>query len=234
MEGISLILPTYHKDRLERANLLYDRLKNESGVPVEVIVVCENPDIEPKHDVLIRPPRRIGFTRAVNLGEKFCTHRLCWWIDDYVEPIKNWGIEAVDGFNKMFPDGMGIMEISGSINDCPKSISTRKFMYSINGDSFLWPEYIHCGDTESWYKASLLGKFYVYPKKLWERKKINDDWRKISLKDHSFDLDLFEERKSNNWPPYLDKNLSERMSRWVYKSKDKEITNLYKNIYNLW
>jgi hypothetical protein len=232
---ISLVLPTYAPNRAERERFLYDMLKNESGIEVEVVVVCENKDIydKLKYDQLIKLPKRIGFTKAVNIAEKFCTFGTCWWIDDYVVPERDWGPKAYEAFYEKFPDGMGIMEISKYQTDCPKSISTRSFMYSLNGGNFLWNEYIHCGDTETWYKATALNKFYSYPEMLWHRDKIEDESRKQSLKQYTFDIPLREERMKNGWPNTLTPDYQDRMYRWAYDSKDENMIQLYKNIFNI-
>lgn len=232
---ISLILPTYHPDRVQRARDLYDMLKKDSGVEVEVIVVCENPEIvdKLKYDVLIQPPKVVGFTRAMNLGEKFAKYGVGWWIDDYVIPEPGWGPKALKGFYDTFPDGMGIMELSGYQTDCPKSISTRKFMYQINGGDWLWNEYVHCGDTESWYKATAINKFYVYPEILWHRNKIWDSCKTESVKTISFDTELRAYREKHGWSNVNTPDLMDRMKRWAYKDNDPKLIELYNNIFNL-
>lgn len=229
---ISLILPTYHPGRVERANNLYRLLKNESGVEVEVIVVCDNPEIYDQldHDVLVKLPRRIGFTRAMNIGEKFAKHKLSWWIDDYVIPEKNWGPKAVEYFYDKFPDGMGILELSQSNNSCPKSLSTRKFMYGLNGGNWIWNEYLHDGDTEAFEKARQLKKFEVYPEVLWNRNKIYDDCKAQTDIQNTFDKEIQEDRRSHGWPNTLDPKLRDKMELWAKENKQME---LYNNIYNL-
>jgi glycosyltransferase involved in cell wall biosynthesis len=235
MAAISLIMPTYSEARLERANALYDMLKNESGCEIEVIVVCENPKIQKKlkYDKLICPPKRIGFNRAINIGEKFASHELCWWIDDYVIPEKGWGPVAIDAYWKRFPDGMGIMELSGFKDDCPKSLSTRRFMYSVNGGNWLWNEYIHCGDTETWEKIDKEKQFHVYPNPLWHRDKIDDDFHRHNMKAYGFDRPLLHEREKNEFKDRWSKDLQAKMKLWAEKTEDPACMEIYKNIWNL-
>lgn len=230
---ISLILPTYHPDRLKRANALYDMLKTESGVEVEVIVACDNPDIydKLKYDVLVKIPKRVGFTRAVNIAEKFATNELIWWIDDYVIPQAGWGLKAVSAFYERFPDGMGIMDISQMITDCAKSLSTRRFMYKLNGGNFLWPEYIHCGDTESWVKATALNAFYTYPEMLWQRDKIYDACKTNTDAVREFDVMIMHLRESTNFENKHLEDYEGLLFEWG--KTNPKIEELYKNIYNI-
>lgn len=232
---ISLVMPTYHPDRVERANELYKMLKLDSGVDVEVIMVCDNPEVSDKlkADFVVKLPKRVGWTKATNIGEKFTSTGLGWWIDDYVIPEPGWGPKALKGFYERFPDGMGIMEISGYETDCPKSISTRKFMYELNGGDWVWDEYLHCGDTESWYKATAMDKFYVYPEVLWHRDKIYDACKATSDLQRKFDVDLRLEREANGWPMTLTPHLQDRMEQWAIESGKESNIELYKNIYHL-
>jgi len=233
--GISLIMATYHPDRVERANALYDMLKEESGMPVEVIVVCDNPKVTPllKADILVPLQKRVGFTRAVNIGEKFANNRVLWWIDDYVIPQKGWAPKAYKAFFEKFPDGMGIMELSMYATDCPKSLSTREYLYEKNNLNLLWPEYIHCGDTELWHRANAEGKFYMYPEELWSRNKIFDACKVTSDKQRQWDLYVRAEREKNGWPNTAIPELARKMERWAIESGDVSNYELYKNLYNL-
>lgn len=228
-------MPTYHPDRVERQNKLYDMLKNEAGLPIEVIVVCDNPKIfdKLKYDILVPLQKRVGFTRAVNIGEKFATNRVLWWIDDYVIPEKNWAPEAYDAFFERFPDGRGIMELSMYETDCPKSLSTRDYLYDKNNLNLLWPEYIHCGDTELWYRSSAKNEFYMYPKVLWHREKIWDACKTTSDKCREWDVKLRLEREALGWPMTATPELSSKMHQWAIDSGDPSNIELYKNLYNL-
>lgn len=232
---ISLVMPTYHPARVERANDLYKMLKKDSGVEVEVIMVCDNPEVYDKlhADRLIKLPKRIGFTRCMNIGEKFTKYGVGWWIDDYVIPEPGWGPKALKGFWERFPDGRGIMELSGYKTDCPKSISTRSYMYELNGGDWVWHEYIHCGDTESWHKANAVGEFYVYPEILWHRDKIFDACKIQSDSEYQFDIPLRKYRENNGWPNTSTPQLQKRMKDWAEGTNNPKLIELYKNIYNL-
>ena len=234
---ISLILCTYSPDRVQRTNDLIKMLRLDSGVEVEIILVTDNPETFDSYygaDIVVKLPRRIGWNRAMNIGEKFAKHTLCWWIDDYVIPEVGWGPKAEKGFWERFPDGQGIMEISGYETDCPKSISTRSFMYEINGGNWLWSEYLHCGNTETWHKVTALNKFQVYPEILWNRDKIFDACKTETNKAYGFDIPLREERMAKGWPLTRTPDLRERMLRWALETKDEKMMTLYKNIYNEW
>lgn len=232
---ISLIMPTYHPARVERANALYKMLKEESGAEIEVIVVCDNPAVTPllHHDKIVALDKRVGFTRAVNIGEKLATARLLWWIDDYVIPEPGWAPKAIQGFNDRFPDGMGIMELSGCTTDCPKSISTREYLYNKNNLNLLWPEYLHCGDTELWHRSSEEGKFYVYPEVLWHRDKIYDACKTVSGQQRDWDVMIREYRQRTGWKNEAISDLSEKMHEWAINSGEPKNLELYKNLYNL-
>lgn len=232
---ISLIMPTYHPDRVERANELYKKLKEESGLPIEVIVVCDNPKVTPllKGDIIVPLQKRVGFTRAVNIGEKFATNRVLWWIDDYVIPEPGWAPKAYKAFFDRFPDGQGIMELSMYETDCPKSLSTRDYLYNKNNLNLLWPEYIHCGDTELWYRATEEGKFYMYPEVLWHRNKIFDACKTTSDKCRQWDVMIREEREKKGWINEATPDLAQKMERWAIDSGDPSNIDLYKNLYNL-
>lgn len=246
MKGMSLILPTYHPGRVGRANELIKMLRKDSGIDLEIIVVTDNPETYESYkgaDLVLKLPYRIGFTRAANTGEKMTKYENLWWIDDYVIPEPGWGPKAMKAFWEKFPDGMGIMDISMQITDCAKSISTRKYVYSLNGMHLLWPEYLHCGDTEMWYRSSIRGQFYTYPEVLWHRDKIFDDCKKESTKAEGWDSIIREERRALNWPnsrhPYTqhDKNANitffEKMITWADETGDQKNIDLVNNLFNI-
>jgi hypothetical protein len=227
-------MATYHPDRVERANDLIKMIKLDSGVEVEMIVVTDNPETYDSYkgaDQVIKLPKRVGFTRASNIGEKFASYGIGWWIDDYVIPSPGWAPKALKGFWERFPDGNGVMEISGYETDCPKSISTRKYMYGINGGDWLWNDYLHCGDTETWYKTNARGQFQVYPEVLWERNKIWDDTKTESLKTIELDTQLRAIRSAQGWPDKHIDNLEQIY--WEWAKGDPKNEQLVKNIFNL-
>lgn len=231
---ISLVMATYHPDRVERANNLIKMIKNDSGCEVEMIVVTDNPatyDSYKGADQVIKLPKRVGFTRAANIGEKFAKYGIGWWIDDYVIPEPGWGPKALKGFWERFPDGNGIMEISGYETDCPKSISTRQYMYQLNGGDWLWNDYLHCGDTESWYKATKRNEFYVYPEILWHRNKIFDSCKTESVKTIALDTKLRQIREAEGWPNKHVDGLQDIY--WEWAKGDPKNEELYRNIFNI-
>lgn len=236
MSGMSLIMATYHKDRVERANNLIRMLRLDSGIDLQIIVVTDNPETHesyPDADLTIRLPKRLGFTRCANIGEKFATYTNLWWIDDYVTVKPEWGKKAMQAFWEKFPDGMGIMELSLFETDCPKSISTRSYVYSLNNMNMLWPEYLHCGDTEMWYRATAQKRFYMYPEELWTREKIVDHTKKVSKKQEGWDSIIREERRSNSWTAFYDPTVPTRMVRWAKETGDKDNIELVDNLFNL-
>lgn len=233
--GMSLIMATYHPSRVERANELIKMIKMDSGIETEMIVVTDNPETYDSYkgmDILVKLPRRIGFTRAANTGEKYCKYENLWWIDDYVIPEPGWGPKALSYFWEKFPDGMGILDISEQKTDCAKSVSTRKYVYSLNFFNLLWPEYLHCGDTEMYYKSSAAGKFFTYPETLWHRDKIFDDCKKESTKAEGWDSIIRSERMNAGWPDKFIPNIAERMREWAESTGDQRNINLYHNLYN--
>jgi len=246
INGMSLILPTYHPARVKRANQLIKMLRLDSGIDIEIIVVTDNPETHNRYkgaDFVCKLPQNVGFNRAANIGEKFAKYRNEWWIDDYVIPEPNWGPKALSYFWEHFPDGMGILDISMQLEDCAKSVSTRSYVYSLNHFNLLWPEYLHCGDTEMWYRSTAKKKFLTYPEMLWHRDKIWDDCKKQTDAVREFDVKLRGERELAGWPDKFlpltehDKefniDIRERLRLWTLQEPESRVARLYKNLYNL-
>lgn len=230
---ISIIIPINHKDRVGQANNLYRLLKEEAGVPVEVITACDNPAIYDllKTDVLVKLPKRIGFTQSVNVAERFASNKLVWYMDDSVTPTKNWGKIAIDAFYKRFPDANGIMEISGANNCATRCIATREYCYELNLNNLLWPEYIHCGDTEHYERAVPQNKFYAYPTPLLIEKKVNDESRIRNSKIFLFDDSIRDYRRNKGFPKEATPDWQGRLRS--YCERDPDLVELYNNIFNL-
>jgi hypothetical protein len=104
-------------------------------------------------------------------------------------------------------------------------------MYQLNGGDWLWNDYLHCGDTESWYKSTKRDQFYVYPEVLWHRDKIQDDCKVESLKTISLDTQLRAIREKEGWPDKHIGNLSDIY--WEWAKGDQMNEELYKNIFNM-
>lgn len=234
-KGMSLVMPTYHPDRVGRANELIKMLRLDSGIDVEIIVVTDNPATHESYkgaDFVCKLPHSLGFNRSANIGEKFAKYENVWWIDDYVIPEVGWGPKALGYFWEKFPDGMGILDISEQITDCAKSISTRSYVYSLNHFNLLWPEYLHCGDTEMWHRSTEQGRFASYPETLWHRDKIFDQCKANTDAVRMFDEELRAERRDAGWPDtFID--IKAKLKLWADKDPESRIAKLYKNLYNL-
>jgi hypothetical protein len=230
---ISVIVPINHPQRVEQLNTLYRRIKKEAGIPVEVLVACDNPQIylDLEYDKLVQIPKRIGFTQSVNLAEKFSTYDIVWYMDDSVTPVENWAKIAYEEFYKRFPDGLGLLEISG-VRDCAaRCITTKQYTHPMNLGYMLWPEYLHCGDTEHYERAIPQKTFSSYSKTLLQETKVNDASRKRNMKVFGFDDMIRNERRQKGWP-------LERISGWddklyEYCKNDPDLLELCVNILNI-
>ncbi len=227
---ISIIIPINHKDRVNQLNRLYDLIKKEAGLPVEIIVACDNPDIFDllKYDKLVKIPYRLEFTHSVNLAAEHATYDVLWYMDDSVTPVKGWAKEAYDAFYKKFPDGMGIMEISGATNCATRCLTTKTYAFGENMGFLLWPEYLHCGDTEHYERAIKTDKFYSYPKTLLKETKINDESRKRNMKVFKFDDMIRDMRRGKNFAQTLIDNWDALL--YDYCKEDEDLMSLYNNL----
>jgi hypothetical protein len=183
-------------------------MKEEGGDNIEVIIISDNPDNYNlyKADVIVRLPRRIGFTRAVNIGEKFAKNELIWWMDDSAMPEEGWFDKAVREYQAMFPDGYGYLGFnSGEIdhhNCCARGITSKKTAYSLNGQNLIWPEYIHSGDEEFTKRCHKKNWFKLSTIKVKEVKPIDDTY---CLVHHTFrfDTEIHKIRERANYPMTL-------------------------------
>lgn len=199
---ISIIIPINHKDRVGQANELYQRLKKDSGVDTQVIIAVDNPEIYDlvKGDEIYKIPKRIEFTQSVNRAARIAKYPFLWYMDDSVTPVTNWAKIALQAFTEVFPDGEGLLELSGITNCATRCIATKKCLYSLNMGYFLWPEYLHCGDAELFERTNPLEKFKTHPQVLLQETKINDESRKRNMKVFAFDDMIRAKRRVLGFP----------------------------------
>lgn len=225
---LSIIIPINHKDRVGQLNTLYKKIKEEAGLPVEVVVACDNPAIYDslKSDVLVRIPKRVEFTQSVNIAEKFATNKVVWYMDDSVTPVIGWAKKAWDAFWNRFPDGRGFIEISGANNCATRGLTTRQFAYELNGNTLLWPEYLHCGDAE-FFERTTPDKFYPLEEVLLIEKKINDESRLRNTKVFAFDDKIRDLRRSQNFPKTFQSNYNQLLLDYC---RENDLMDLYNNL----
>jgi hypothetical protein len=229
---ISIIIPTNHIIRVKQFNALYRDIKKNSGIETQVIAACDNPEVFDllEADLIVKVPYRVELTWSLNFAEKFALYDTLCLTDDSVTIEPGWGRIAYDEFWRKFPDGMGVMEISGMSDCASKPVTTRKFMYEINGNNFYWNEYLHCGDTENYEKCNPLGKFYALPQVLHHETKVDDASRIRNKKIWGFDDQIRAIRSEHGWPMTLIPDWRERLQK--YCTGDVELEELYDNIIN--
>lgn len=213
---ISIIIPTHYRERLWLQSQLYQRIK-ETAPWVEVIAVSDNPEIYERirGDKVVKLPNWIGWTKQMNIGEKFASNDIVGHMDDSCQIVnKGWAEMALEDLRREFPDGMGVVEISG-VKDCwSRGISTRNYLYSLNLGNMFWPEYIHGGDEEIYHRSK--DKFYCRPGLLQETK-YTDKSGTVVNKLKEYDEDLFNRRKEQDFPLKFQPEWTVRTRRYGFK-----------------
>jgi hypothetical protein len=202
------MIPTYHKERVAMVNNLYAELKAEGRAMVEVVIITDNPELHNvyKGDVIVKLPKRIGFTRAVNIGEKFVSRPLFWWMDDSAMPEKGWVKKSIEEYWSAFPDGFGYLGFDSGETDhhncCARGLTTKQTAYSLNGQNLLWPEYIHSGDAEFTQRCNKKGWFKRSTVKVHEERP-HDETYKLVSSTFAFDREINDIRIKGNYPMTL-------------------------------
>jgi len=213
MALFTIISPLYHPSRLARQQRQYQRIKETAGDLVEVLGACDNPLLHNQMgcDRVVKIPKRIGFSHAVNAAVPFVQTDVVGFLDDSAWPaVSDWAQQAYALFTKHFPDGQGLLEYSG-VPDCwSRGLTTIPFAGSFNRGQLLWGEYLHCGDEDLYEQAK--ERFYCAPDILVQETKYDDAVRGYILDATILhDWPIFSMRKDQGFPQHKQEDWEQRL-----------------------
>jgi len=216
-EHFSLVIPTHHRERIYKQNEMYRRIKETAGNMVEVIAVSDNPEIYDRvmGDKIVKLPNWVGWTKQMNIAEKFASYDTVGHMDDSCTILeKNWASLALEMFDRLFPDGMGVVEVRGCKDCWSRGISSRKYLYSLNLGNMFWPEYLHGGDEEIYARSK--DNFFYFKKPLVKETKFKDSSGKVVSQLIQYNEELYNKRLRQDFPLKF-------QSDWLENSKKYEI-----------